>query len=140
MARAVSIRDFVHSSKQDVSGKFMTHIYPVGGMLKGVKSWFGSNKETKASGKTMAKKLSPEDDPDTIHIFTIASGHMYERLQKIMILSLIRNTKSVKLLPLFKLSACLKLQILIPCQHYRAHLSSKTCLFRCAILLYQDAA
>lgn len=140
MARGVSIRDFVHSSKQDVSGRFMAHIYSVGGMLKGVKSWFGSNKETKASGKSVVNKLSPEDDPDTIHIFTIASGHMYERLQKIMILSLIRNTKSVTLFPLSKLSACLKLQILIPCQHYRAHLSSKTCLCARSILLYQDAA
>lgn len=37
--------------------------------------------------------LSPEDDPDTIHIFSVASGHMYERLQKIMILSVIRNTR-----------------------------------------------
>lgn len=61
-------------------------------MLKGVKSWFGS-KENKATGKISAKALSSEDDPDTIHIFTIASGHMYERLQKIMILSLIRNTR-----------------------------------------------
>ena len=39
-------------------------------------------------------RLSPEDDPDTIHIFSVASGHMYERLQKIMILSVIRNTRS----------------------------------------------
>lgn len=37
--------------------------------------------------------MSPEDDPDTIHIFSVASGHMYERLQKIMILSVIRNTR-----------------------------------------------
>lgn len=37
--------------------------------------------------------LSPEDDPNTVHIFTVASGHMYERLQKIMILSVIRNTR-----------------------------------------------
>ena len=40
-----------------------------------------------------AVQLSPEDDPHTIHIFTVASGHMYERLQKIMILSVIRNTR-----------------------------------------------
>ena len=39
--------------------------------------------------------LSPEDDPETIHIFTVASGHMYERLQKIMILSVIQNTRWV---------------------------------------------
>ena len=37
--------------------------------------------------------MSPEDDQDTIHIFSVASGHMYERLQKIMILSVIRNTR-----------------------------------------------
>eukprot|EP00891_Asterochloris_glomerata_P001730 jgi/Astpho2/1730/e_gw1.00032.131.1_t len=35
----------------------------------------------------------PEDDPETIHIFTVASGHMYERLQKIMILSVMKNTR-----------------------------------------------
>lgn len=32
------------------------------------------------------------DDP--VNIFTVASGHMYERLQKIMILSVLRNTRS----------------------------------------------
>lgn len=65
---------------------------PAGGIFKGVSSWFGGvNKESSAKRNG---KLSPEDDPNTIHIFTIASGHMYERLQKIMVLSLIRNTRS----------------------------------------------
>ena len=31
-----------------------------------------------------------------MHVFTIASGHMYERLQKIMILSVVRNTKCAR--------------------------------------------
>ena len=31
-------------------------------------------------------------DLETINVFTIASGHMYERLQKIMILSVIKRT------------------------------------------------
>jgi UDP-glucose:glycoprotein glucosyltransferase len=31
---------------------------------------------------------------ETINIFTVASGHMYERLQKIMMLSVLRRTKS----------------------------------------------
>uniref|UniRef100_A0A383VGR8 UDP-glucose:glycoprotein glucosyltransferase n=1 Tax=Tetradesmus obliquus TaxID=3088 RepID=A0A383VGR8_TETOB len=31
---------------------------------------------------------------NVINVFTVASGHMYERLQKIMILSVIKNTKS----------------------------------------------
>ncbi|GFR53074.1 hypothetical protein Agub_g15773, partial [Astrephomene gubernaculifera] len=31
---------------------------------------------------------------DTINVFTVASGHMYERLQKIMILSVLRHTQS----------------------------------------------
>jgi len=33
-------------------------------------------------------------ESDVINVFTVASGHMYERLQKIMILSVINNTKS----------------------------------------------
>lgn len=61
--------------------------------------WFGGSKGSGvAAAKGEGGKLSPENDPDTIHIFTIASGHMYERLQKIMILSLIRNTKCGPLL------------------------------------------
>eukprot|EP00798_Chlamydomonas_sp_ICE-L_P006278 gene6278-2909_t len=49
--------------------------------------------------KTAPKPKSPSSSPpattvdDTINVFTIASGHMYERLQKIMILSVIGNTK-----------------------------------------------
>lgn len=33
-------------------------------------------------------------DAASIHVFTVATGHMYERLQKIMFLSVIKNTKS----------------------------------------------
>lgn len=35
--------------------------------------------------------LSAKRTDDTIHVFTVASGHMYERLQKIMILSAIKR-------------------------------------------------
>ena len=34
-----------------------------------------------------------EDTRDVINVFTVASGHMYERLQKIMFLSVVKNTK-----------------------------------------------
>eukprot|EP00300_Choanocystis_sp_HF-7_P014197 c18604_g1_i2.p1 GENE.c18604_g1_i2~~c18604_g1_i2.p1 ORF type:complete len:1607 (+),score=401.77 c18604_g1_i2:98-4822(+) len=37
---------------------------------------------------------SKADSDDTIHIFSIASGHLYERFLKIMMLSVVRNTKS----------------------------------------------
>lgn len=36
-----------------------------------------------------------EEEDDRVHVFTVASGHMYERLQKIMILSVLRNTTCV---------------------------------------------
>jgi len=64
-------------------------------MSEGVANWLGGSKGKKANGGGQGgvQKLSPEDDPNTIHIFTVASGHMYERLQKIMVLSMIRNTK-----------------------------------------------
>ena len=49
----------------------------------------GGGGVTKAAGS----RLSAEADPDAVHIFTVASGHMYERLQKIMVLSVLRNTQ-----------------------------------------------
>jgi len=49
----------------------------------------------KLASKATAPAPSPAaDDDDTIHVFTVASGHMYERLQKIMILSAIKRTKA----------------------------------------------
>lgn len=39
-----------------------------------------------------AKKKRSKDN--VINVFTVASGHMYERLQKIMMLSVIKRTKS----------------------------------------------
>ena len=44
-------------------------------------------------GRAAGSNLTAEADPDAIHIFTVASGHMYERLQKIMVLSVLRTTK-----------------------------------------------
>ena len=32
--------------------------------------------------------------PETINIFSVASGHLYERFLKIMMLSVVKNTKS----------------------------------------------
>lgn len=55
-----------------------------------VSSWLSPGGKSRGEG---AGGLSAEDDPECIHIFTVASGHMYERLQKIMILSVLRTTK-----------------------------------------------
>jgi UDP-glucose:glycoprotein glucosyltransferase len=64
-------------------------------------------KVQKRPGKESEPLLPAADDTDAvaasaaaakasnvINVFTVASGHMYERLQKIMILSVIKNTKS----------------------------------------------
>ncbi|CDO68442.1 Glycosyltransferase Family 24 protein [Trametes cinnabarina] len=52
-----------------------------------VSSLFGSKKEEKA--------VVPVDDGQAeINIFTVASGHLYERFASIMILSVLRHTKS----------------------------------------------
>lgn len=61
-----------------------------------------------AVGTAGAPRLSAEDDPDAVHIFTIASGHMYERLQKIMILSVLRNTKCARHLPFVLFHLCIQ--------------------------------
>ena len=55
-------------------------------------SWLGQKGGQKGAGMGEVQ-LSPEDDPETIHVFTVASGHLYERLQKIMVLSALSQTK-----------------------------------------------
>jgi hypothetical protein len=40
------------------------------------------------------KSVSETHEGEVINIFSIASGHMYERLQKIMMLSVLRHTTS----------------------------------------------
>lgn len=59
-----------------------------GSVLGKLSSWLAPSK-VQAAGKN----LTAEEDPDCVHIFTVASGLMYERLQKIMVLSVLRNTK-----------------------------------------------
>ena len=65
-----------------------------GGKKKGGKSaasmWSALTQKSKGGSNT--DKVG--DDDDTIHVFTVASGHMYERLQKIMILSALKRTKN----------------------------------------------
>jgi len=65
-------------------------------------STLSASKESGSMWSTFVGKKAPSlpapaavsADDDTIHVFTVASGHMYERLQKIMILSAIKRTKS----------------------------------------------
>jgi UDP-glucose:glycoprotein glucosyltransferase len=67
---------------------------------------FGSDNKKKNKGKMKDKPVAPVKAEaavegsasaggvgDVINVFTIASGHMYERLQKIMFLSVVNNTK-----------------------------------------------
>lgn len=44
------------------------------------------------SSKVTRTSISHRDEDETIHVFTVASGHMYERLQKIMILSAVKRS------------------------------------------------
>jgi hypothetical protein len=53
-------------------------------------SWLGKPPARLVAAGT---NLTAEEDPECVHIFTVASGLMYERLQKIMVLSVLRNTK-----------------------------------------------
>ena len=86
----------------------LTHtaaVRPAGASLLGkVSSWLapapsGGGATRARGGRAAGSGLSAEEDPDAIHIFTVASGHMYERLQKIMVLSVLRTTKCAPLGP-----------------------------------------
>lgn len=39
-------------------------------------------------------KTQPKEEDDTVHVFSVASGHLYERFLRIMMLSVRENTKS----------------------------------------------
>jgi len=46
-------------------------------------------------GKADEKAVAPsKDDAETVHVFSLASGHLYERFLKIMMTSVTRNTKA----------------------------------------------
>ena len=54
-------------------------------------------KEAEESGEVAVDSeadYNPDKDPDCIHIFSLASGHAYERFQKIMFQSLLEHTNS----------------------------------------------
>ncbi|KAI3827826.1 hypothetical protein L1987_01912 [Smallanthus sonchifolius] len=62
-------------------------------ILKWASSIIGGNVHTKDSGSTKVDNVSKGRKGKTINIFSIASGHLYERFLKIMILSVLKNTQ-----------------------------------------------
>ncbi|KAD6454405.1 hypothetical protein E3N88_09111 [Mikania micrantha] len=62
-------------------------------ILKWASSIIGGNAHTKNSGSTKVDNVSNRRQGKTINIFSIASGHLYERFLKIMILSVLNNTR-----------------------------------------------
>ncbi|EGG15034.1 glycosyltransferase [Cavenderia fasciculata] len=62
------------------------------GFLSSIGSLFGGNNNNKPSARVENKKLPASNE--TIHIFSVASGHLYERFLKIMMLSVKQNTNS----------------------------------------------
>lgn len=78
-----------------VSASFVKPTHQLGYQCAGsvwgkMSSWLGKSPSARiAAGANM----TAEEDPECVHIFTVASGLMYERLQKIMVLSVLRNTR-----------------------------------------------
>lgn len=56
-------------------------------------SMFSKEKGPAGSSAALAEAEAHEDN-SKIHIFSVASGHLYERFLKIMVLSVLRNTKT----------------------------------------------
>ena len=52
----------------------------------------GGRDQPSAPSSSVTKGDQTNQSDDTIHVFTVASGHMYERLQKIMILSAVKRS------------------------------------------------
>ncbi|GJX20436.1 UDP-glucose:glyco glucosyltransferase isoform X1 [Tanacetum coccineum] len=62
-------------------------------ILKWASSLIGGNGQSKNSVSTKVENLNNGRKGKTINIFSIASGHLYERFTKIMILSVLKNTQ-----------------------------------------------
>ncbi|CAI9304355.1 unnamed protein product [Lactuca saligna] len=75
------------SRKQDDKDSWNSNI------LKWASSLIGGNVQTKKGVKTEVDNVSNGRKGKTINIFSIASGHLYERFLKIMILSVLKNTQ-----------------------------------------------
>nr|XP_043627577.1 UDP-glucose:glycoprotein glucosyltransferase [Erigeron canadensis] len=62
-------------------------------ILKWASSLIGGNVQSKNSGTAKVDNINSGRKGKTINIFSIASGHLYERFLKIMILSVLKNTE-----------------------------------------------
>lgn len=61
--------------------------------LKWASGFIGAAEQSKKSGSTSVEQGKDVRHGKTINIFSIASGHLYERFLKIMILSVLKNTR-----------------------------------------------
>lgn len=62
-------------------------------LLKWASGIIGGNEQTKKEKSTSVEQGKGGRQGKTINIFSIASGHLYERFTKIMILSVLKNTR-----------------------------------------------
>lgn len=56
--------------------------------------WAGGKKEKEVGDKDASPKLTRTTESNRINIFSLASGHLYERLLRIMMLSVLKNTNT----------------------------------------------
>lgn len=63
-----------------------------GGFLKSLSNIFGATKSSVASTAPSAPAASTEKLQERVHVFSLATGHMYERLLRIMMLSVSKRT------------------------------------------------
>lgn len=72
-------------------------LYDSDDLSKENEGWFASwTSDLNKSMSHSSKSIDSEDDEDSkrINIFSLASGHLYERLLRIMMLSVLKNTKT----------------------------------------------
>ncbi|XP_009780014.1 UDP-glucose:glycoprotein glucosyltransferase isoform X1 [Nicotiana sylvestris] len=62
-------------------------------ILKWASGFIGGGDQSKKSKSTPVKQVTSGRHGKTINIFSVASGHLYERFLKIMILSVLKNTQ-----------------------------------------------
>ena len=59
-----------------------------------ISSWTNTNSKSSESARSFNELNEAQKDTERINIFSLASGHLYERLLRIMMLSVLKNTKT----------------------------------------------
>lgn len=85
-SKIIKIKVAKQPDKQHMDLLLESNVEPRGGLWNSITSTF--------SGSSVTKEADDDSTEDVVNIFSLASGHLYERLLRIMMLSVLKHTQT----------------------------------------------